>query len=107
MSRSFLTRDARPIRVVNQEDRLVHDGPPNMADTHFFSTSVYEFADCTGVNDFINSPLEAPDQSRQYYRQSPTVRADIAASLAGLVPTRLKYDAKKNVYSLFPPLLIA
>jgi hypothetical protein len=31
------------------------------------------------------------------------VRADIAASLAGLTPTRLKYDARSNAYSLLPP----
>jgi hypothetical protein len=47
--------------------------------------------------------LEAPDRTHQYYRQSPAVRADIAASLAGLTPTRLKYDARANAYSLFPP----
>ncbi len=55
------------------------------------------------MNDFISTVFEAPDRTHQYYRQSPTVRADIAASLAGLTPTRLEHDARSNAYSLFPP----
>ena len=89
--------------VVNQNFRLGYDGPPNRSDTRFFSPNVYEFVDCSNVNDFISSKLEAPDRTHQYYRQSPTVRADIAASLAGLTPTRLRYDPVANAYFLFPP----
>ncbi len=88
--------------IANQDYRLGYDGPPNKADKRFFSPNVYEFVDCTGVNDFISPLIQAPDRSHQYYRQSPAVRADIAAGLAGLTPTRPRYDPSANVYSLFP-----
>lgn len=87
--------------IVNRDFRLGYDGPPNKADTRFFSPNVYEFVDCTGVNDYISNDI---DRSHQYYRQSPTVRADIADSLAGAVPRRPRYDPETNVYSLFPPV---
>ncbi len=79
--------------------RLGYDGPPNTSDLNFFPVKIYEFVDCTGVNDFITDEF---DNSHQYYRASPTVRADIAQGLAGLVPKRPKYDAKFNCYLLFP-----
>ena len=88
--------------LVNRDYRLGYDGPPNTADTQFFSTNVYDFVDCTGVGDFISPLLQAPDRSHQYYRQSPTVRSDILATLAGATPVRPKYDQSANVYSLFP-----
>jgi esterase/lipase superfamily enzyme len=88
--------------VVNQDYRLGYDGPPNAADMAAFPRTIYDFVDCTGVDDFINTQLEAPDRSHQYYRASPTVRADIAAILAGFTPTRPHYDPAANVYSLFP-----
>jgi esterase/lipase superfamily enzyme len=88
--------------IVNKDYRLGYDGPPNEADTGFFSPAVYEFVDCTGVNDYISSWLNAPDRSHQYYRQSPTVRRDIVESLAGFAPVRPKYDPTTNAYSLFP-----
>lgn len=84
--------------LANRDYRLGYDGPANEADTHFFSPNVYEFVDCTGVNDYVIGP---PDRSHQYYRSSPTVRADIAAALAGLTPKRKNYDAAENVYTLF------
>jgi len=87
--------------VANFDYRLGYDGPANAADTGFFSRNVYEFVNCSGVNDYLSNILVEPDRSHQYYRQSPTVRADIAASLAGLTPNRLRYDASANVYSLF------
>ncbi|MDR3529421.1 MAG: alpha/beta hydrolase [Rhodopila sp.] len=89
--------------IVNQDFRLGYDGPPNAADTGFFSRNVYEFVDCTGVDDYINSILQAPDRSHQYYRQSPTVRSDIVTTLAGATPVRPRYDGGANIYSLFPP----
>ena len=85
--------------IANQNFRLGYDGPPNAADTGFFSPNVYEFVDCTGVNDYISDEV---DRSHQYYRQSPTVRTDIVMTLGGATPVRLKYDAAANVYSLFP-----
>ncbi|MCW3475187.1 alpha/beta hydrolase [Limobrevibacterium gyesilva] len=94
--------------VVNRDFRLGYDGPPDKADTRFYSPNVYEFVDCTGVNDLISGVLDSPDRSHQYYRQSPTVRADIVATLAGQTPTRLRYDANANAYSLFPaPVIVA
>jgi esterase/lipase superfamily enzyme len=87
--------------IVNQNFRLGFDGPPNRSDKHFFSPNVYEFVDCAGINDFISSVIESPDRTHQYYRQSPTVRADIAASLAGLTPHRVRYDSRANAYFLF------
>jgi hypothetical protein len=87
--------------IANQDFRLGYDGPPNAADTGFFSRNVYEFVDCTGVNDYISTIIDAPDRSHQYYRQSPTVRADILTVFAGAVPVRHAYDAAANTYSLF------
>jgi esterase/lipase superfamily enzyme len=87
-------------RSVNGVLRLGYNGPPDKPDLNVFPTRVYEFVDCTGVNDSLSN---APLSSHQYYRESPTVRTDIVATLAGKVPQRLKYDAAANVYSLFPP----
>jgi len=89
--------------LVNGDYRLGYDGPANTSDTAFFPTAIYEFVDSTGVNDYISGPLQAPDRSHQYYRQSPTVRADIVASLAGFTPVRPVFDPVTNVYTLFPP----
>jgi esterase/lipase superfamily enzyme len=83
--------------IANQDYRLGYDGPPNKADTGFFSTNVYDFLDCSGISDYIDP--RAPDRTHQYYRSSPTVRADIAAILAGLQPQR-RYDSKRNVFTL-------
>jgi esterase/lipase superfamily enzyme len=88
-------------RVVNQDYRLGWNGPPNAADKHFFSPNVYEFVDCTGIDDFISGLIAEPDRSHQYYRQSPRVRADIATTLAGGTPVGRRYDAASNTYSLF------
>jgi esterase/lipase superfamily enzyme len=87
--------------LINGDYRLGYDGPANKMDMRFFSPNVYEFVDCTGVDDDISTLLQAPDRSHQYYRQSPTVRRDIAAGLAGLTPSRKRYDAQGNFYSLF------
>jgi len=87
--------------IANGDFRLGYDGPPNRADKTIFDAATYAMVDCTGVNDYISTLLEQPDQSHQYYRQSPTVRKDIAATLRGEVPKRPHYDAKTNAYSLF------
>jgi esterase/lipase superfamily enzyme len=94
-------------RVVNRSFRLGDDGPPDKADTRFYSPNVYEFVDCTGVNDLIEGFLASPDRSHQYYRQSPTVRTDIIATLADLTPKRLRYDSAANTYGLFPLPVVA
>jgi esterase/lipase superfamily enzyme len=88
--------------LANGDYRLGYNGPANKSDTKTFPTDIFEFVDCTGVNDYISTWLDAPDRSHQYYRQSPTVRADIVQSLAGFTPQRPKFDPIANVYSLFP-----
>ena len=88
--------------IVNHDFRLGYAGPPNAADTGFFSRNVYDFVDCTGIDDYISSLLAAPDRSHQYYRQSPTVRSDILETLAGVTPARPRYDKTANLYGLFP-----
>jgi esterase/lipase superfamily enzyme len=93
--------------IANQNFRLGYAGPPNAADRSVFPAATYGFVDCTGVNDYISSGLNAPDRSHQYYRQSPTVRADIIATLAGVAPKRLGYNAATNMFALFPPVVLA
>ena len=88
--------------VANCDFRLGYDGPPNKADTSIFDKPTYSMVDCTGVNDYISDLINEPDRSHQYYRQSPTVRADIAQTLTGAIAPRPRYDAKANAYSLFP-----
>ncbi len=87
---------------VNGNYRLGYDGPPNKSNTSFFSTSVYEFVDCTGIDDSIS---HGPLNSHQYYRELPKVRADILGVLAGLngteLPGRTPHPAQ-NVCTLFP-----
>jgi esterase/lipase superfamily enzyme len=87
--------------LANCDYRLGYDGPPNKADRNIFGKAVYSIVDCTGVNDYISTIFDQPDQSHQYYRQSPTVRFDIVQTLTGLDPRRPRYDATANVYALF------
>jgi esterase/lipase superfamily enzyme len=87
--------------IANGDYRLGYDGPPNKADQRIFDLPTYNMVDCTGVDDYISSIFDQPDRSHQYYRQSPTVRFDIAQTLVGLTPRRPRYDAKANVFSLF------
>jgi esterase/lipase superfamily enzyme len=89
--------------VANCDFRLGYDGPPNAIDVKFFPSETYDFVDCTGVDDYISAWTDQPDRSHQYYRQSPTVRLDIAQTLAGMKPKRLRYDPRTNAYGLFPP----
>jgi esterase/lipase superfamily enzyme len=89
--------------IANQDYRLGYNGPPNSGDTLYFPTNIYDFVDCTGVNDFISPWIDQPDRSHQYYRQSPTVRRDLVAVLSGFTPKRPAYNPNSNVYSLFPP----
>jgi esterase/lipase superfamily enzyme len=89
-------------REVNGQQRLGYDGPPNMADLGFFPAPAYSFVDCSGCNDYIAVPLEDQlQQTHQYYRASPTVRADIAATLAGVAANRPALDPASNAYKLF------
>ncbi|MBV9252170.1 MAG: alpha/beta hydrolase, partial [Acetobacteraceae bacterium] len=89
-------------QVVNADWRLGYDGPPNRADTAFFKPGQYTFVDCTGIEDYTNPLIDSPDRSHQYYRQSETVRQDIARVLRGQdAPAGARnYDARRNAYSL-------
>lgn len=84
---------------VNGEYRLGFNGPPNAIDANLFPAEIYDFVDCTGIDDYIGDGL---DRSHQYYRQSPTVRLDIAQVLTDIKPQRLRYDPRSNAYGLFP-----
>ena len=88
-------------RIVNGAFHLGYDGPPNRADLRTFPPKVYEFVNCIALSDYIDTPQhpEQVDRSHQYYRQSPTVRRDIAAGLAGLVPVRPYFYQHENFYA--------
>jgi esterase/lipase superfamily enzyme len=88
--------------IVNGDWRLGHDGPPNRADKRFFPPEEYVFVDCTENEDYTVSLLQSPDRSHQYYRQSLTVRADVARVLKGLAPPEgaRVYDQRGNFYTL-------
>jgi esterase/lipase superfamily enzyme len=59
--------------------RLGQDGPHDRFDTNRFPPPRYRVVDCTAFHDYeINLA-----SSHQYYRRSPTVRADIANTMAG------------------------
>jgi len=57
--------------------RLGQDGPRNRSDQASFPPAEYAMQDCTGDQDYDFNFLT----SHQYYRQSPRVRAIIAASM--------------------------
>ena len=87
-------------RIVNAADgnRLGYEGPPNAADTRFFSSNVYEFIDCTGIDDSLGKGLM---DTHQYYRESRKVRADIVSVLLGSQRDLNHYDYADNMYRLF------
>ena len=88
--------------IANGDWRLGYDAAPNRADKAFFSPDRYAFVDCTDNEDFTNSFLNLPDRSHQYYRQSKTVRRDIARVLKSLaipVGGRVYHDAR-NVFTI-------
>jgi esterase/lipase superfamily enzyme len=57
--------------------RLGQDGPRTRTDATLYPPPIYKMVDCTGFGDYQRDFLT----SHQYYRQSPGVRAIIAASL--------------------------
>jgi esterase/lipase superfamily enzyme len=58
--------------------RLGQDGPRHRTDAAAFPPAIYTMVDCTGFRDYDFNFLS----SHQYYRQSPGVRAIIAADMA-------------------------
>jgi esterase/lipase superfamily enzyme len=67
--------------AVNGNARLGHDGPYGKEDPRKYPPNVFRMIDCTEVSDFF--PPFLSEQTHQYYRLSPTVRADIAAVMGG------------------------
>jgi len=59
--------------------RLGQDGPHDRYDPAQFPPSQYRMVDCTGFRDYAFDFAS----SHQYYRRSPGVRTDIAATMAG------------------------
>jgi esterase/lipase superfamily enzyme len=68
------------------------------------STDVVDLVDCTDVNDYV-APRLSLDLSHQYYRQSPIVRADIAAKLLNTATHRYHQDPDTHIWQMtWPPL---
>jgi len=67
--------------AVNRNDRLGKDGADNKTNTALYPPDRFRNVDCTGVDDY--NKLDPIDATHQYYRRSPTVRADIAALIGG------------------------
>jgi esterase/lipase superfamily enzyme len=68
-------------------------GPVHMQQVDLFPKEGYAFVNCGGLTDYI-APVQG-DHTHQYYRESPTVRADIASVLAGDA-TRPLFYADEN-----------
>jgi esterase/lipase superfamily enzyme len=88
--------------LVNGDWRLGHAGPANLADTAFFPPGTYTFLNCTQNQDYLTNSL---GDTHQYYRESASVRPDIARVLARIPgpPGSRGYDPKTNTYKI--PLL--
>lgn len=86
--------------AVNSFTPLGQEGATGQSSSQLYPTSIYQFLDCTNTNDYMGPATF--DESHQYYRQSPTVRADIAGVLTGQPPARYYHDVSGNVYWLFP-----
>ena len=59
--------------------RLGEDGPYDASDTTEFPPAKYRVVDCTSIDDYDFGLAS----SHQYYRRSPTVRTNIANTMAG------------------------
>ncbi len=89
--------------IVNSFTPLGLDGATGESNTQTYPKDVYQFVDCTNIADYIGP--HTFDESHQYYRQSPTVRADIVATLLGNPPKRYYYNPSANVWEIvMPPL---
>lgn len=63
--------------VINGMKRLGQDGPHDKFDLNRFPAKTYRMVDCSAFQDFHFDP----GTSHQYYRRSPTVRANIAQAM--------------------------
>jgi esterase/lipase superfamily enzyme len=93
-------------RLANGGWRLGYDGPPNRADATFFPPATYDFVDCTANQDYLS---QSGDETHQYYRESATVRADIARVLKGQPAPRdtRSFNTVHNVSTLPPVSVLA
>jgi esterase/lipase superfamily enzyme len=66
-------------KFVNHVQRLGQDGPLGEADPTKFPPALYRMMDCSTYRDYDFNT----SSSHEYYRRSPTVRADIAKVIAG------------------------
>jgi esterase/lipase superfamily enzyme len=65
--------------AINGAARLGQDGPIDRQNADLFPPEIFRFVDCTA-----SDPVDLdPDDSHQYYRNSPVVVADIAAVVTG------------------------
>jgi esterase/lipase superfamily enzyme len=67
--------------ALNGYTPLGHEGPRDKAVPGKYPANVFRMIDCTAVCDFPNPFFS--EETHQYYRLSPTVRADIAAVMNG------------------------
>jgi hypothetical protein len=67
--------------AMNCNARLGTDGPSYKIDPRKYPPNLFRIIDCTEISDFPQPFLS--EQTHQYYRLSPTVRADIAAVMNG------------------------
>ena len=58
--------------------RLGQEGPQHRFDTNRFPAAQYRMVDCSGFRDYDFNFAS----SHQYYRRSPSVRSDIAQTMA-------------------------
>ena len=65
---------------INHRTRLGQDGPLGLEDATLFPSDVYRLTDCSGFTDYDSRSFQ---NSHQYYRRSPDVRAAIAALMPG------------------------
>jgi esterase/lipase superfamily enzyme len=65
--------------AVNLIERIGFEGPDDKSNPVRFPPARFRIIDCAEVNDY--NLADPPDASHQYYRRSPKVRADIAATM--------------------------
>ncbi len=68
--------------AANHNVRLGYNGPEDKFDTSIYPPAEFRLVDCSDVLDY----LRLGESSHQYYRKSPTVRADIVANMVNDPP---------------------
>ncbi len=88
-------------RIANHLYHLGFYGPPGRPDLKTYPSEVYTFVNCIGLKDTIDTKKNPAgfDATHQYYRQTPTVRRDIAMTLAGQNPPRPFFYPHENFHA--------